>query len=244
MRLLEISLVLNGRLFQHCSLVKLFLYILVVALVVSLIFRVIEWPWVAYRQAETLFANGNYRGAVGLYERAAQKVDDLAVLGPLATCYLALGRYGEAETALTRILEKRPEQLPTIRLLAGLYQQSQHPEKAIPLFTRYLSLGKKLDPPTELQLANIYRQAGRYDDAVPYYQQAAQDPKQKIAATVALAELRSWQGRYDDAIALCRDVLQTDPANRDARLGLAHALSWAGRFKEAEEEYRKLLNKP
>jgi tetratricopeptide (TPR) repeat protein len=224
--------------------VKLSLYILAVTLVVSLIFRLVDWPWVAYRKAESIFARGNYRDAVGLYERAAKKLDNVAVLAPLATCYLALGRYSEAETVLTRILEKRPEQLPTIRLLAGLYQQSRRPDKAIPLFTRYLVLGKKLDPPTELQLADIYRQAGRYDDAVPYYQQAAQDPKQKSAATVALAELRSWQGRYDEAIALCRDVLQTDPANRDARLGLAHALSWAGRFKEAEDEYRKLLNKP
>jgi len=236
--------VINEGLSQRASLVKFFLYIAVVTVVVSLIFRLVEWPWVAYRQAETLFAHDNYRAAVGLYERAAQKLDDLAVLRPLGECYLALGRYGEAETILTRILEKRPEQLPTIRRLAGLYQQSGHPEKAIPLFTRYLSLGKKLDPPTELQLADIYRQAGRYDDAVSHYQQAAKDPKQKIPATVALAELRSWQGRYDEAIALCRDVLQADPANRDARLGLAHALSWAGRFKEAEDEYRKLLNKP
>jgi len=39
-------------------------------------------------------------------------------------------------------------------------------------------------------------------------------------------------------------VLQDNPSNREARLGLARALSWDGNIKEAENEYKKLLNKP
>ena len=224
-------------------LVKFLIYILVVVLVVSLLYRLIEWPWVAFRQAETAFATGNYRDAAAGYERAAEKLDDLTVLGPLATCWLALGRSSEAEAVLGRLLDHHPDELPAIKLLSGVYQQSQQPERAVPLFARYLSLGKKLDPPAELQLARVYRQARRYEDAAPYYRRAAEDPKQKSLAYLELAEMRSWVGRYDEAITLCREVLQYQPSNREARLELARALSWGGDYKEAENEYKNLLKK-
>jgi tetratricopeptide (TPR) repeat protein len=230
--------------YSSSLLVKLFLYISAVVLAVSLLYRIIEWPWVAFRQAETAFTQGDYRDAAQGYERAAQKLDDFRVLVPLATCWLALGRYSEAQAALGRLLDQHPEQLAAIKLLSGVYQQSQQPDKAIPLFARYLGLGKKLDPPAELQLAQVYRQAKRYEDAAPYYRSAAEDPKQKSVAYVELAEMRSWQGRYDEAITLCREVLRDHPSNREARLELARALGWGGNYKEAENEYKDLLNKP
>ena len=222
---------------------KLVLYILVVALVVSLLYRRIEWPWVAFHQAETDFAHGDYRDAAVGYERAALKIDSLQVLGPLATCWLALGRSTEAQKVLDRLVDRHPGELSAIKLLSGVYQYSQQPEKAIPLFARYLSLRNKLDLPGELQLARVYRQARRYDAAAPYYLRAAADPNQKSAAYIELAEMRSWQGRYDEAITLCRAVLQEQPLNREARLGLARSLSWKGEYQEAEKEYQKLLNK-
>jgi tetratricopeptide (TPR) repeat protein len=237
-------LVRNGRPFQHCSLVKFFLYILAIAFVVSLLYRLIEWPWVAFHQAETAFAHGNYRDAALHYEQAAQKLDNLRVLERLATCWLALGRSSEAQAVLGRLLDRHPDELPAIKLLSGLYQKALQPEKAIPFFSRYLRVGKKLDPPGELQLAQVYRQARSYDDAAPYYLQAAEDPKQKSVAYVELAEMRGWQGRYDEAITLCRNVLQDHPSNREARIELARALSWGGDYQEAENEYKKLLNKP
>jgi tetratricopeptide (TPR) repeat protein len=227
-----------------CSSVRFLLYILMVTLVVSLLYRIIEWPWVAFRAAETAFAHGDYQEAALAYERAAQKQGNLRVLGSLATCWLALGRSSEAQAVLVRLLDQHPDELPAIKLLSGLYQQSQQPEKAIPLFGRYLSLPKKLDFPGELQLARVYRQAKRYDEAAPYYLRAAEDPKQKGVAYVELAEMRSWQGRYEEAITLCREVLQDNPSNREARLDLARVLSWDGDIKEAENEYKKLLNKP
>jgi tetratricopeptide (TPR) repeat protein len=241
----DISLVLHDWVFRHPSRVKLSLFILAFALTVSLLFRLIEWPWVAFRQAEAAVTHGNYSDAAELYERAAQKLDDLRVLEPLAKSWLALGRSREAEALLARILEKHPDQLPAIKLLSGLYQQSKQPDKAILLFVQYLALGKKLDPSSELQLARIYRQAARYNDAAPLYvRAAAEDPKQKSVGDAELAEMRSWQGQYDEAITLFREVLQTDPANRHARLELARALSWSRRYKESEDEYKKILKKP
>ena len=137
-----------------------------------------------------------------------------------------------------------PDHLPAMKLLAGVYQNTQQPGKAIPLFTEYLAAGGKLDSPAELQLARIYRQASLYDDAAPYYLQAAEDPKQKTEAEVELADMRSWQGRYDEAVQCFRQVLAAEPANRRARLNLARVLSWAGHYQESEDEYRRLLAKP
>jgi tetratricopeptide (TPR) repeat protein len=224
--------------------VKLLLYIISVAVSVSFFFRQLEWPWVAFREGETAFGRGNFSSAAQLYQKAAQKLDDPRILERLAECWLMTGNFNDAETVLARILERRPGQLYPIKLLAGLYQQAQKPEKAIPLFTRYLGLGRKLDSVGELQLARVYRQAALYDEAAPHYLQATEDPQQKTVAKIELAQMRSWQGSYDDAIALLREVLLAEPTNRQARLSLARTLSWAGDYKESEDEYRKLLGKP
>jgi tetratricopeptide (TPR) repeat protein len=224
--------------------VKLGLYILLVTLAVSMLFRQIEWPWVAFRQGEIAFGQGRYLDAAGSYERAAQKLNDPRVSMRLAKCWLAADRSDKAEIVLTHLLDDHPEHLWAIKLLAGVYQKTQQAAKAVPLFARYLALGGKLDPPAELQLARIYRQASLYDDAAPYYLKAANEPKQKTTAEVELADMLSWQGRYDEAVQGFRQVLAAEPANRQARLNLARVLSWAGHYKESEDEYRRLLARP
>jgi tetratricopeptide (TPR) repeat protein len=224
--------------------VKLSLYIVCVTVIVSLLFRQFEAPWVAFRKGETAFAHGNFAAAAQFYQQAAEKLDDARILDRLVHCWWRTGDIKDEETLLARILERHSERLDTIELLAGAYQQAQEPEKAIPLFTQYLARGGKLDSFGKLQLARVYRQAGHYDQAAPYYLQAVEDPKQKIAAMTELAEMRSWQGAYDEAIALLRKVLVAEPTNRPARLSLARILSWAGDYKESEDEYRELLSKP
>jgi tetratricopeptide (TPR) repeat protein len=223
--------------------VKLALYIVCVAAVVSLLFRQFEAPWVALRKGETAFARGNLAAATQFYQTAAEKLDDPRILEHLAQCWLATGNLKNAQTALARIVEKHPAQLDAIKLLAGAYQQAQEPQKAIPLFARYLALGQKLDSSGELQLASVYHQAKLYDQAAPHYLEAARDAKEKTAATIELAQMRGEQGDYNEAIALLRQVLLANPTNRQARLSLARILSWAGDCKESEDEYRKLLSK-
>ena len=222
---------------------KLALYIVCVAVVVSLLFRQLEAPWVAFREGETAFARGNLAAATQFYQKAAERLDDPRIFEHLAQCWLATSNLKNAQTALARIVEKHPTQLDAIKLLAGAYQQAQEPQKAIPLFTRYLALGRKLDSSSQLQLASVYRQAKLYDQAAPYYLGAAKDPKQKPAATIGLAQMRGEQGDYDEAIALLRQVLLANPTNRQARLSLARILSWSGNYKESEDEYRRLLSK-
>ena len=225
------------------SVVKLTFYIIFVAVAVSLLFRQVEWPWVAFRQGNTAFRDGNYREAAEFYEQAAQKLDDAAISERLAICWLRLNRPDQAKETLARLLKPVPGRLPTVELLAGLYQRDQQPKKAIALFSVYLSRHGKLDAAGELQLARIYRQASLYDEAAPYYLLAAENFKQKAVAEVELADMRSWQGNYDEAIKLYREVLAGEPSKRQARLSLARVLSWAGHYQDSENEYRRLLSK-
>lgn len=114
---------------------KLALYIFLVGLAVSLLFRQVEWPWVAFRQGETAFDRGHYLDATAFYERAAQKLNDPRILVRLAKCWLAADRSDKAETVLSHLLQQHPEHLPAIKLLAGFYQRTQQTGKAI--FTLY-----------------------------------------------------------------------------------------------------------
>src|SRR5260221_10331244 len=94
-------------------LVKLALYILLVGLSVSLLFRQVEWPWIAFRQGETAFDRGHYLDAAAFYERAAQKLNDPRILERLAKCWLAADRSDKAETVLSHLLQQHPELVST-----------------------------------------------------------------------------------------------------------------------------------
>ncbi len=86
-------------------------------------------------------------------------------------------------------------------------------------------------------------QAGRYDDAVGAYQQAAQLARgavePRVGQLLPLLALRRWQ----DAERLAREVLRMDEDNYLASRRLALALYNLGRFDAARSTYQSVLTR-
>jgi hypothetical protein len=74
------------------------LYIVCVAVVVSLLFRQFEAPWVGFREGETAFAHGNLAAATQFYQKSAEKLDDPRILEHLIQCCLATSNLKNAQT--------------------------------------------------------------------------------------------------------------------------------------------------
>ncbi len=92
-----------------------------------------------------------------------------------------------------------------------------------------------------LRRAWLLYQAGRFDDAVASYRQAAQLSRSAIEPRVGellpLLALRRWQ----DAERLAREVLRMDEDNYLASRRLALALYNLGRFDAAKSAYQAVL---
>ncbi|MFF4893460.1 tetratricopeptide repeat protein [Micromonospora chersina] len=90
-------------------------------------------------------------------------------------------------------------------------------------------------------LAALYTQLGRYDEAERHLQVAiAQDPY-NASAQVELGHLRLLTGEPQEAARQFRGVLRVDPTMEVAALGLAEALTALGRSREAEDVLREGL---
>lgn len=94
-----------------------------------------------------------------------------------------------------------------------------------------------------LRRAWLLYQAGRFDDAVGAYRQAAQLSRNAIEPRVGellpLLALRRWQ----DAERLAREVLRMDEDNYLASRRLALALYNLGRFDAARSTYQSVLTR-
>jgi tetratricopeptide (TPR) repeat protein len=103
--------------------------------------------------------------------------------------------------------------------------------------------------PTDYQIKYEYGRCllknHRYDEAIPLFQEAQQNPRLRAAALDKAGVCFLLKGWYEDAIDLFKEALkqcapQETTLAKEIRYNLARAYEAAGRTEEALEIYRKL----
>jgi tetratricopeptide (TPR) repeat protein len=103
--------------------------------------------------------------------------------------------------------------------------------------------------PTDLKLKYEYGtrllQAKRYDEAIPMFQDARHDPKNKIPAMDKVGICFFNKGWFTDSIDIFNEAikgydLEDDNVGKELRYNLARAYEKDGQLKEAYDLYRKL----
>ena len=189
----------------------------------------------AFRDANTLYQQQDYRKAAEKYEEAIQNNPDIGKEG----AYFFLGnsydnlykpaRKGEAanDAYLTKAIDyyKRAaaeEQDPKIKKLALEYlvaaygpEKMNDPTQSEPMVKQMIELDPK-DPTNYFVLARIYEETGNYEQAEATLIQAREAKPNDPAVYMTLAGYYNRQGEFDKTIQALEARAQQEPNNPEA----------------------------
>ena len=144
----------------------------------------------------------------------------------LGAAYLQLGKYPEAIDAFQRVIQLAPDNVNGYNDLGAVYLRTAQYDKALQAFRHALTLQQI--PNTYTNLGIAYADAGRFAEAVPMFEKAAEmQPNAEVFAG-NLADGYRWAGQrekaaaaYDKAIALALKAVQVNPRDAATRGNLA-----------------------
>jgi putative PEP-CTERM system TPR-repeat lipoprotein len=185
------------------------------------------------------------------YEQAIEAYNHVATIDPkyslnyrlsrdLGSSLYQLKRFAEAEVALQRALELKPDYADAHRTLGILYHQTSRLEEALEALKKGLSHNPG-DAYGHTALGNLYGRMGKIEDAEKALREAIKHKPDLVEANINLARVLSTQGKIVDAESVLRAATRTLPDNNLLRIALASFLSNGGKSDEAEQVYREVL---
>lgn len=150
----------------------------------------------------------------------AQPAGDDASLGnvreKLARSLILTGQRDEAIAVLEEMVKETPRRFDTYELLGELYEQKGDTDRAMRNYEHSLLLDSS-EPRNHLRLADLLRQAKKYDKAVEMLEQARKKFPDLPFITYGLALALSQAKRHDDALAAFAQA-QSDAENRNEEM--------------------------
>ncbi|HEV8319288.1 MAG TPA: tetratricopeptide repeat protein [Vicinamibacterales bacterium] len=193
----------------------------------------------AFKSANTLYQQQDYRKAAQKYEEALEADPRLTYayffLGNSYDNLYKPGRKGESaanDVLLTKAIDNyrkaaEVEQDPKIKRLALEYLVSAYgpdklndPSQAEPMVKRMIELDPK-EPANYFALANIYEQSGNYDLAEQTLIKAREVRPNDPAVYIQLAGYYNRQGEFDKTIEALEARAQKEPSNPEAYYTIA-----------------------
>jgi len=147
-------------------------FLLAVASLTAVAYRLCHPEWVIYRKAETLFSNHAYARALPLYEELRKRgFDASGLLRNLGSAYLAAGKEHEARAVFEEMMARGEDRLGVMKELALLYVGTGRFEEAAVLFRAVLQQDPD-DRSVRIRLARILFWTGRNEEAIHEYRKA------------------------------------------------------------------------
>lgn len=197
----------------------------------------------ALAKARELYGQGRVPEAERtLRELAAAPEHRETALGALAELYLTARRPEDAVEALRALVEHAPG-TPDHRLnLAMLLGRLGRVAAAIREYERLLA-GDPQRATVHFNLALLYKQEKRYEDAIRAYEEAARLGIRDVQEVWSnLGVLYSELRRRDEARSMYERALEADPAHIPALFNLAALHEETGDRRTAVELYRRILS--
>lgn len=124
--------------------------------------------------------------------------------------------------------------------LAGRERIPAYQQRAFDLLRQAVEAGER-DPQALLHLAELYKNRGDEESAIPLYEEAMRLDPAQVAASVALGAIQADRGQWKEAIRLFNDALSKNPALPGVRSALAMALLQVGEREAARAALEKAL---
>lgn len=154
---------------------------------------------VAFHSAEKAYSRGDYTAAAAAYEAAGEfALRTPASRGRAAHAWQASGRLEQALGAYRDFLRDNPRDPSAITAYAGITQALGRPADGLAAY-KVLGPRESLDDAQLAHLADIYQQAGLYDDAIAVCRLVLQRRPDARPVRLLLARVLSWTGRLEES---------------------------------------------
>ncbi len=141
----------------------------------------------------------------------------------LATTRARLGRYADADSALTIALEDNPTRPGALFLRGWLAEQLGRTADAISLYTHHLEVHGG-DGTTRRRLVALLASEDRYKEALPHARRVAADSPRDPGALQALADLEFYAGHADAGMRELERLRALEPGDMDPVVRSAEVL--------------------
>lgn len=138
-----------------------------------------------------------------------------------------------------------PRALAQAEILGGKVQKEFKTEAQIKARMEFLKKQLAASPDNyryHFELANLYAESGKEDDAIASYERALEINPKYIEALVNLGSLHSDRGELDEAVEKLEKALALDPEDCKARSNLGNAYYAQERYPDAMFEYQRAID--
>lgn len=204
--------------------------------------RAADSPIAAYATGALHFVNRRHAEASAALQRALNAAPtEMAIRSLLGASSLEAGLLGQAEQHLLAVLEQRPGDVTTARLLAETRRRQRRPESA--LTTIEALPGADTDPALIAYRGTLHLEMGRSEQAVHLLERAAAARGNDVSTLLQLARAYIAEGRRDDAAELFAASLGsgTDAAVEHAAVLLDRAYAEANADRSPLEQAEELV---
>lgn len=158
----------------------------------------------------------------------------------LARCLIVIGERDEAIAVLEEMVKQNPQRFDTYEILGEIYEKMGDWDRAVQNYEHSLQLDSS-EPRNHLRLADVLRQAKKYDKAIEMLELARKKFPDLPFITYGLAVAFSQAKRHEEALAAFAQA-QADAQNRNEELLTASfyfsygaAAEQAGKLEKAAE---------
>ncbi|MEP5766209.1 MAG: sulfotransferase [Halieaceae bacterium] len=199
------------------------------------------------RSETALFNLGKARIKIGKGKEADEAFEAAFALSPTrklladAARLHADGNYEDAERKYREVLNKEPDNVNALRMLAMIAAAAQHVEDAERLLRKVIKLAPDYFT-AQIDLGRIYKEQDRYEEAMACFRKAIElepnnaKPWFLLAGTLAPAALTV------EATEAYKRCLEIRPDHAGALLGLGHTLKTIGKQEEGIAAYRRCID--
>ncbi|MBF0310073.1 MAG: tetratricopeptide repeat protein [Magnetococcales bacterium] len=186
-------------------------------------------------------AQNRHEEAVGLFQKALARSEEVVFLNNLAISLGLLKRDAEAEKALLRAIERAPDQAGSHYTLGNLHWRNKRPREAAAAFRRCLQLkpGHHL---ASNNLGAVLRELGELQEAKTLLRMATHLQPQWPEAWSNLGLVLQDLGLYQEAIQAFDQAIRLNPDEPRYLLNASQPLEALGRLTPCEALLNRALN--
>lgn len=159
---------------------------------------------------------GQTEDAISYLKQAVEHGNNPTVLYNLANAYSENDDPVKAQELYLKVLEEKPDHIPSLNNLAGCFEQTGNAEKAEELFN-YLTRLNSQDPLSHLNLGNFLLRQNRHIEAVKCYQESIERDENQTDSYYNISWVLMKAGAIDKALEYAERGLKNDPDHSDLK---------------------------